>query len=335
MSILKRCSTSFTRAEPTPTITPDVNEPRPSSTFCKQGSFSKGLRFSFIKAITLPLEEKSQFKAAQCASCHAQIIDTNDEVAHATCLEKDTTAAQQKAKQIQMATKARVQSLRDFFGIASPVANALKDAEKEEYENWHAYARHEKDMRQRYEQIAQEPADVEVMLRGWRVDHPPPFLSANVLTLVTEESAAAEKSGIFRSGTSELPPLAEDIIWNSVVLIPTPPSAACCQICNKCPTWPISAMYRLPCRHYLHVKCFEKDFARWLASSRTSRAEGDARKCIRCKGLKELTRVLPRADLAARIRRVGDKLLDWRRDKRSRGTGDDEGVMEVDGCPAE
>jgi hypothetical protein len=313
MSILKRCSTSFARPDTTPTITLDAYKSRPSSTLFKQDALNKGLQFSFIKSSKFSFKENSQSEAAQCAACHAQIIDANDAATHAICLENETTAAQQRAKKANMATKSRVQSLRGFFGIASPAANALKDNEKKEYENWHAYARHEKNMRRRYKEIAEEPANVEVMLRGWRVDYPPPLLSANVLIIVTEESAAALKSETYRSRNSGLPPLAEDIIWNSIVLILTPPTAARCRICHECSTWPTRAMFRLPCSHYLHVKCFEEDYARWLASSGTGRAERDARECIGCKGLKELTRVLPREEVAARIRRVGDKLLNWRR----------------------
>lgn len=249
----------------------------------------------------------------------AQIINADDAAVHATCIERNTAAAEHKAKKAHMATISRVRNLRDFFGIASPGFSTLEDDEKEEYKSWRAYARQEREMRQRYEGIAQEPADVEVMIRGWRVDHAPPRLSEAVLALVTEESAV-QRSGAYRNGDSQLPPLSEDIIWNSTVLIPTPPSSVSCQICGQCPTTTflaLRAMYRLPCRHYLHVKCFEEDYERWLGRSCTSAAEGGARECIRCKGLKELTRVLPRVELNARIRRVGDKLLDWRRNEPS------------------
>ncbi|KAF2440510.1 hypothetical protein P171DRAFT_524540 [Karstenula rhodostoma CBS 690.94] len=227
MSILKRYSSSFTHAGSASTPSPAVDKPHPTGAPFKQDSFSKKLHgFAFTKPIRIPLHKRSHDDTAQ-------IIDASDVAVHAAYREKDTTAAQkEKARKAHMTTKSRVQSLRDFFGIASPAFDALEDSEKEEYQTWHAYVMQEKEMRQRYEEIAQEPADIEVMLRGWRVDHPPPRLSGLVLTLVTEESAA-QSSGISRSGYSELPPFSRDIIWNSIVLIPTPPSSVSCQICGK------------------------------------------------------------------------------------------------------
>ncbi|KAK7178816.1 hypothetical protein DPSP01_014657 [Paraphaeosphaeria sporulosa] len=324
MPMLKRCSTGFTRAEPTPISSSAVDEPRSSRTLFKQVSFSKALQFTFIKQITSPPGQKSHDDTEQ-------ITDVSNAAINAADLEKDTTAAERKARKAHMATKSRVQSLRDFFSIPSPAFSALEDIEKEEYQAWHAYARQEKEMRQRYEEIA---ADVEVMLRGWQVDHSPPHLSAPVLTLVTEESAV-NKSGTYHSGDCELPPLSQDITWNAITLIPSPSSSVRCQVCGQGPAsfLGLRPMYALPCRHYLHVKCFEDHCERWLGRSGWGAAGKGARECIRCKGLKELTRILPRAELDARIRRVGDKLLNWRRNKPSGAVSADGGVTDSEDCP--
>ncbi|KAL5410069.1 hypothetical protein PMIN06_000774 [Paraphaeosphaeria minitans] len=313
MSMLKRCSTGFTSAEPTSTSKPAVDEPRPSRTLFKQGSLSRAWRYGFIRQITPPPEQNSHAPAAH-------IPDAENAATSAASPENDTTAAEQKARKTRMATQSRVQSLRDFFGLPSPAFNALADTEKEEYHKWRAYAVQERDMRRRYEDIAENPADVEVMLRGWRVDHPPPRLSAPVLALATEASAARKRNSR-RGGDSGLPPLAQDILWNTFTLVPAPAGSVRCRICGQGPaSFPeLRSMYTLPCQHCFHVTCFEEDHERWLGS-----LDEGARECVRCKGLKELTKGFSRGELDARIRRLGDRLLNRRGDDSSgaaRGEG--------------
>lgn len=311
MSLLKRCSIGFSQVGNPPVETFYVPKSRSSDGFFRTDSFPARLRFGLSKPSSFPLDEKSNSDTARCLDCHSQVTDTNDVSIHADCLEKDTTAAQKHAEKVKMATKSRVEGLRQFFGIASPTVVALQNSEKAEYEAWHAYSRQEQNMRQRYQEIADEPSDVEVMLRGWRVEHAPPRLSETVRDLINKE-IATQRSYICSSGGSDLPALSQDIIWNALTHVLTPPSWAKCQICELCMT-PVSAapctMYRLSCGHYYHVHCFEGDYERWLGSSCPTVAKGAARECIRCKGLKDLIRGLPRAELDARIRRVGDTFL--------------------------
>lgn len=220
------------------------------------------------------------------------------------------TFAEYKKQKATMAAKARVRSLRSFLGIQPTALKALDEKEKEEYKYWHDYSIQEQLARQRFEKIAEGAEDVEVMMKGWRLEHPLPYLSAPVRHLVNEQAIfAAHGDTSLQSAYPGLPPLSEDILWNSLVFIEELWTDSKCQVCFK--TSAGRPVYRMTCGDYMHVSCFEENYEMWM------KAKGPimhgAKECIHCKALKRLVKNISGEELEMRIRRIGDKLLPWKR----------------------
>lgn len=247
------------------------------------------------------------------------IVNAKDQVKMPGSSENEdtTTPAEIPTQESGMVTNSRVQDLRDFLGLASPLLRSLKETEKAEYDQWRGYEKEELRARQRFEQIAKSPADVGVMIRGWRLEHPTPCPSPPVRELINCDAAAtARRNRECSDHDRGLIPLSQDILWHSLTLVRAPVRVRKCQICHSSRGFTVvgnvrsRAMYRVPCGHHVHVACLEKDFEGWVEAESQGELEGGRdRACIRCKGLKDLVRGLPRKELEARVRRVGHKLL--------------------------
>lgn len=140
------------------------------------------------------------------------------------------------------------------------------------------------------------------MMKAWRLEHPPPGLSAPVRDLVEEQQAvfAAAHGG---KAYLDLPPLEEDVLWNAVTFHEYLWTSSVCGICRG----KGGPVYRLGCGHYVHVRCLEGSYEVWMGR------RGRDEECSCCRSLKELLGGLQRLEVERMVSRLGEKLVPWRR----------------------
>ena len=203
-----------------------------------------------------------------------------------------------------MAAKARIKHLQAFLGTPSTAYKALQGEQKREYDEWHEYLREEKQARQRFGEVADSPDDVEVMIKGWRVEHPRPRVSEVVRGVLNEEAVvAAYGQGEGRKA---------DVLGNALVFNEAPWREAECRICEGGVKG--QPVYGLGCGHCLHVMCLEKEVDTWLGMKCQAKQSDDGGgECLRCVAFKELLRKMAREELEAQIQRMGERFLPWRR----------------------
>lgn len=232
---------------------------------------------------------------------------------HRVDSEKNTTSTEYAPYKPLMAAKARVSTLRTFLGVPSSAYKALQEEEKKEYDTWHADSREEEQARQRFGEIANSPDEVKVMIKGWRVEHPRPQVSEVVKGLLDQEATvAAPDSGAEKEAHPTTRNSLGDILEHFLVFIEKPWMPPECQICGRHTV--AQPTYRLACGHGLHALCFEKQVDTWLEMKRpVTEEDGGGKECKQCEAVKRLLRKLPRKELEAQVRRMGDKFLSWRK----------------------